>query len=133
MPGYLPIGPRAQTATADTTEQNPGKYTNHWQAPDLDVDIPFFEVHHIVIENANVLDSVTFKIGSNSYTVAVAGFGGVMEWDPVNPMLLRPGDEVYAFWTTASSVTPAPKVTLWLRFDSELDANQPYAVRGSNA
>jgi hypothetical protein len=51
---------------------------------------------------------------------------GVTEWDPSQPIPMRQGDELYFFWQIAASVTPAPLVTCWFRYDTSLPANQAY-------
>lgn len=130
MASYVPIGARPLTAKPDTTSRNKGNYTNAFTPDILNVKVPFFEIHHALFTSARLLDSVTIFIGTFQWSFASVGFGGGSEWDPAEPMLLRPGDELYFFWSTPVSVTPAPVVTPWLRFDADLEANKPYAQQG---
>ena len=51
---------------------------------------------------------------------------GGTEYDPAQPIQFRQGDELYFFWQLAKTVTPVPVVTLFLRFDTSLTANQSY-------
>lgn len=123
MADYITLGSRSVTAVADTTGRNKGNYTNAFTPGVLAVDVPYFEAYHALFTSAQLLAQVTVWINGAQWSFAAAGYGGGAEWDPVNPMLLRPGDEVYFFWNTASSVTTAPIVTLWLRYDAALQAN----------
>ena len=45
-------------------------------------------------------------------------FGTGGEWDPAQAKLLQPGQELFFYWNIATSVPgPAPRITLWLRYD----------------
>lgn len=130
MPSYVPIGARPLTAAADTTGRNKGNYTCAFTPDILNVKVPFFEIYHALFTGARLLDSVTIYIGTYQWSFASAGVGGGSEWDPAQPMLLRPGDEVYFFWSTPVAGNTPPVVTPWLRFDTEIPANQGYAQPG---
>lgn len=51
---------------------------------------------------------------------------GVSTFDPSQPIPFSQGDEIYFYWALASSVTPVPVVTIFLRYDLDLPANQGY-------
>ena len=127
MADYITLGSRVVTAAADLTGRNTGNYTNWFTPAVLDVDVPYYECYHILFTGAALLAQTTIWIGTAQWSFAVAGFGGGAEWDPANPMLLRPGDDVFFFWNTASTSASVPMVTMWLRFDTSIPANKPYA------
>jgi hypothetical protein len=127
MADYVTLGARPVQAAADNTQRNAGNYTNYFSGAELSVNVPYFEIYHILFTGARVLDNVTIWIGSAQWSFASAGPGGGAEWDPVSPMLLRPGDEVYFFWNTPDTVATGPLVTCWLRFDVSIPANKHYA------
>ena len=112
---YITLGPRKVIASADLTGLNPGNLTCAFPASFLNVNEPYFEMYHIIVNSVPAGASATIYLNSQQwgFTYPVSG----SEWDPTQPMLLRPGDEVDFCWSAASSVTPAPVVTIWLRFD----------------
>lgn len=124
---YIPIGPRPLVATADTTSRNRGNYTNWFNPQVLSTQIPYIEIYHVLFTAAPLLASVNIYINTNQWSFAAAGIGGGSEWDPVSPMLLRPGDEVFFFWAVPVIGNPPPSVTCWLRYDPTLQPNKPYA------
>lgn len=124
MASYAGLGSRTVTATADTTGQNSGNFTCWFSQAILNANIPCFEIYHIIFSGANLLDTVNIQVGSNPWSFATAGFGGGAEWDPANPLLLTPGSDLYFFWSTASTSTNIPVVTIWLRYDETLSVNR---------
>lgn len=121
---YITLGSRTLTAVADTTGRNAGNYTNWFTQAVLNTNVPFFECYKIVFSGALLLATLTVDIDNIPWSFATAGPGGGSEWDPVNVMLLRPGNEVFFFWNTASTDTHAPAVSLWLRYDDTNRANK---------
>jgi hypothetical protein len=67
-----------------------------------------------ILRNLKQLVSFTYPVGGT-------------EWDPVQPIPLRDGDELYFLWGLASSVTPVPVVTLYARYDADVPANRNFA------
>jgi hypothetical protein len=124
MASYATLGSRMLIATADTTGQNTGNFTCWFSPAVVNVNIPVFEVYHVIFSGANLLDTVTIDVGATAWSFAAAGFGGGAEWDPANPLLLIPGNDLYFYWSTPTSSTTTPVVTIWLRYDEDLAANQ---------
>jgi hypothetical protein len=129
---YLPCAgsPISLPAAADTTGRNPGNLTNAFTTNVLGVMPPIWEWYHAVVATqdptkslvpaqcgiyVNLLKPVTF-------TYPVSG----TEYDPSQPVQFRQGDELFFFWQLASSVTPVPVVTMFLRYDADLPANRPF-------
>lgn len=128
MSTYRPLGSRTVTASADSTGNNSGNLTCSFPQSVLTVKVPFFEVYHISITGvpAGAVATITINNITFAFTApglagsATAGAGTDIEYEA--GMLLGPGDEVDFLWSVSSSTTPAPVVTLWLRYD--LDANK---------
>ncbi len=120
---YLPLPPIAVTALADQTGQNPGNWTNAFTVALLPT-INIFEIWHMTIKNAPVAASANITIHNALFSVVTTGLNGTNEWDPQQPAVLRYGDELDFLWAIATSVTPAPVVTVWTRYDADLPGNQ---------
>ncbi len=125
---YLPLPTALTTAAADTTGRNAGNLTNAFTADKLPNGVAWYECYHMVVTGVPAGAQATIWIGAKQwgFTYPLAG----SEWDPSQPMLLQLGQEVYFFWSSASSVTPAPVVTMWLRYDPSLPGNPPLPGRG---
>lgn len=117
---YLPLGSVQQAATADNTLQNAGNWTNPFTSDVININVPYFECHHIYVANVPAGASATIRIGTRNYSFTQP-FGG-SEWDPAQPMLLNPGQDVFFFWTATATGTP-PTVTMWFRYDSSIPVN----------
>jgi hypothetical protein len=118
---YRPLPQVAVTATADTTGQNTGNWTNAFVASVLP-DINTYEIYRMAVKNAQILGSATITLRNQQFSTVTADFNGANEWDAAQPMVVNAGDEVFYFWNYAASGT-APVVTLWLRFDTDLPQN----------
>jgi hypothetical protein len=127
MADYAPIGSRFKTAAADTTGQNRGNYTASFGQADWVVNWPAFECARIVVTNVPVLTQFTLALNGKTWDTANGGFNSLTTWDAINPMLLGPGDQLDFLFSLATSTTPAPVVTLWLRVDVALPANKRIA------
>jgi hypothetical protein len=120
---YIPLGWRRLAAAADLTGYNAGQLTNAFTPQVINVTEPIFEIYKISIGTAT--PGQTFQpapcsvlLNGQLYTATFPA--GITEWDPTQPMQLRTGDEVDFCWGLASSVTPVPVVTCWLRYDPAL-------------
>ena len=121
MADYLPLPTCTTTAVADQTGQNGGNLTNHFTTAVLNMRVAVAEVYHAVVTNVPSGAAGQVNIGTRPYSFTMP-FGG-SEWDPAQPMILQTGQEVYFLWSVASSVTPAPVVTLYMRYDPVLPGN----------
>lgn len=120
MSTYVPLGSRTVEGIPDPTGRNSGKWTVVFDPPTISCNLPYFEVCHIVIEGA---------IGS-SFTVFIEAAqwdtnqnGNANSWDPSVPMPLRPGQNLYFFWSDPDTDNTPPQVTIWLRYDQDIRAN----------
>ena len=123
---YFPLGWRKLTAAADQTGLNPGNFTNAFTPQALNATVGIFEVYHAVVAAptpSQQLIPAPCIIYVNqqpySFTFPVGG----SEWDPSEPMLCRNGDEIDFCWQLSTTSTPAPVVTLYLRYDPALPGN----------
>ncbi|HEY2089893.1 MAG TPA: hypothetical protein VGH54_28215 [Mycobacterium sp.] len=117
---YLPLTQLVTTAAADETGKNTGNLTNAFTTGSMP-RCAWFEVYHMVITGVPPGASASIWIGNKQW-----GFTnplGGSEWDPSQPLLLQDGQEVYFLWSVASTVTPLPMVTMWLRYDPALPGN----------
>lgn len=122
---YIGLGSRDLIAAADTTGLNTGNWTNAFSTAVLTSKVAYYEVYSIVATNVPALATVIAYVGSRRRSSAV--LAGNSEWDPNQPILMTPSDELYLCWNLAASGTP-PDVTVWMRYDPAI---QP-AGRGSH-
>jgi hypothetical protein len=104
------LGPREQNGTADSENKiAAGSWTVTFAPKDTNFSVPLAEVFHIAVNGPGGY----FLIYINEDFWDAVSYGGKNGWDPSEPMLIRPGDTVYFFWSTSSGT--APQVTIWLR------------------
>jgi hypothetical protein len=118
---YYPLTQVVTTAAADQTGKNAGNLTNAFTTAIMPNGVAWFECYHMVVTNVPPGAQAQILIGSKLWGFNYPLFGA--EWDPCQPMLLQNGQEVYHLWTAADTVTPAPIVTMWLRYDPSLPGN----------
>lgn len=104
------LGPRAQTGIADPQNMlAAGNWTVTFAPKSLQFSMPLAEVYHIAVKGPGGF----FEVFINEDFWDTSDFGGNNSWDPAQPMLIRPGDTVFFFWSLSGGT--APQVTLWLR------------------
>lgn len=118
---YKPLPPVVKVSGADTTGQNPGNWTTQFAVQDLP-RVAVFEIWHMIVSDTPVAATASILIHNKQFSTVTTGLNG-NEWDPSTPALVSNGDEINFLWQVATSVTPAPQVTLWLRYDPELSGN----------
>lgn len=115
---YAPLGPRGPfLAAADTTGSNAGNWTTAVTSDLLGIHVPVFECYHMVVDQVPAGASARITIGVKPWGFTSPDAGS--EWDPNQPMLLTPGQDIYFYWSAAASGTP-PRVTLWFRYDAAM-------------
>lgn len=80
---------------------------------DFRVNISFFELHHLVIQNGPPGSSFTWYLNNQFYDVTPNG--DINSWDPNQALELTPGDELTFTWNKSTGT--APTVTVFLRYD----------------
>lgn len=136
MTSYAPCAgsPVSVTAAADTTGLNAGNLTNAFTVNVFGTMPPVWEWYHAVIAPQQASQTlipgqctvVVNKLKPVTFTFPVSG----SDYDPSQPVQFRQGDELFFLWNLASSTTPLPVVTLYLRFDTDLPANVSF-LRGA--
>lgn len=133
MTRYLPCAgsPLSLAASADTTGVNPGNLTSAFTQNVLGTTPPIYEWHRGLVTGATPAQSIAVgpcfiylnKLKPVSFTFPAAAGS---EFDPSQPVQMRDGDELFFFWQIPSTSTPVPVVTIMLRYDADLPANQSW-------
>lgn len=111
---YIGLGRKKAVAAADLTGLNPGNWTNVFDHSVLKANISYFECHHMSAVNVPGISTLTVYVGNDVWS-SVELFGS-SEWDPSQPLILTPDDDVYLCWNQAATGTP-PVCWMWLRYD----------------
>jgi hypothetical protein len=119
MATHIGLGSRMVTAAADQTGRNKGNWTNAFTAAVLGINVPFFEVYRGVVTGAPAGAAAVIEIGTRQISFTAPGGGGGSEWDPAQPPIMTPGQEMDFLWSAAAAGTP-PVVTLWFRYDLDV-------------
>jgi hypothetical protein len=83
--------------------------------------VPYFEVCHIVVNGAG---GSSFSVYIDTYQWDTNQNGYANSWDPAVPLPLRPGQYLYFFYSDPVTDNTPPTVTVWLRYDQDIPANQ---------
>lgn len=132
MTTYIPCAgsPISLAASADKTGRNTGNLTNAFTTNVLGTMPPIWEWFHAVITTSTpggIFTPASCGIyADQSRPVGFTFPAGGSEYDPNQPIQFRQGNELYFFWNLASSTTPVPVVTLYLRYDADIPANQSF-------
>lgn len=121
MPSYVTLGSRQLTGVADTTGNNSGNWTVSFTPDIINVNVPYFEIWHIVVNGA-AGSSFNSYIDAHQFDTNQVGFQN--SWDPAQPILMRPGETLYFYYSDPITDNTPPSITIWLRFDFELPVNQ---------
>lgn len=126
MATMVSLGPRVATqqqgqVAADETGRNIGNWTVSFDPATINCQLPYFEVSHIVVNGA-AGSSFTIWIDTFQWDANQNGFQN--SWDPSVPMPLRPGQYLYFFYSDPATDNTPPSVTVWLRYDQDITANQ---------
>lgn len=113
---YAGLGSVYLDAALDDTGLNEGNWTTHFTPSDIGVTVPWFEVYHMVVSNARAGMTAPIFIGIRQWSWVQTGTGA--EWDPAQPMLLEPSQDVFFYWDQQAVGIP-PRVTLWMRYDKD--------------
>lgn len=116
---YITLGSRQVTAAADTTGRNGGNWTAVLSNSVLGIQVPSFELYHMYIQSpqlANATTSAQVLINNNLWDATL--IGQLNSWDPSQPAILAPGDEIFVLFNVPTSQQPAPVVTGWFRYQN---------------
>jgi hypothetical protein len=125
MSTYVSLGTRSANGQPDQTGFNPGNWTVTFDQAALNVNVPFFEVYHIVVIGAA---GSTFTVFVDQQHWDASNNGQINSWDPSQPLLLKPGNTLYFYYSDPVTDGTPPNVDVWLRYDQDITANQRYAA-----
>lgn len=115
---YVPLGFRPATVGADTTGLNAGNYTATFDAQVMGIQVPVFEMYHLYL-TAPVLatgqTTATVMINRGYWDVTLIGQAN--SWDPSQPPLLGPGDDVFILFNVPTSNRTVPTAYAWFRYE----------------
>lgn len=120
MTTFVPLGSRKVTGIADLTGNNTGKWTVVFDPQTINVNVPFFEIAHIVINGAA---GSTFSVFIDAQQWDTNQNGYQNSWDPSVPLPVRPGQYVYFYWSDPDTDGTPPIVTIWMRYDQDIGVN----------
>jgi hypothetical protein len=122
---YVTLGSVTQSGVADTTGLNTGNWTVSFTQSAWTINVPYFELYHayVALSTGVVFSGSTgqFQVWLNRHPWDFITGSANNGWDPAQPMILRPSDELDFFFSTSHSVGTAPQVTAWLRYDITFD------------
>ena len=121
MSTYVSLGSRYLVGVADVTMRNTGNWTISFDPSALNINMPYFEVSHIVCHGAA---GTTFDIWIDLREWDANQNGYTNSWDPSIPLPLHPGETLYFFWSDTTQDGTPPNVTIWLRYDQDIAANK---------
>ena len=114
---YIELGTRKGVGAKDTTGNNKGNWTVVFDSSDLAINTAYYEVYHVVIFGAPN-STMDWFVDNKQWETTVAA--DVNSWDPHQPLLLIPGQSLYFYWSDPVTDNNPPTVTLWLRYDPEV-------------
>ena len=119
---YRDLGPTALlTATLDQTNNNPGNWTITVTPQILNCRVALAEIYQISIDGP--IGSV-MSLYRNTHVWNQVVQGWANNYDPTNPLYVRPGDSLFLYWHAPVIWKPTPTAKLWLRYDTELPENK---------
>ncbi len=114
---YISLGSRVVTAALDQTGLNTGNYSNSFTPAVLNVNVSYFEIYHMVVTQVMAGAQATIYLNNKNFGFCYPNIGA--EWNPAQPLLLNPADELDFCWNVTASGTP-PLVTAYLRYDPSI-------------
>jgi hypothetical protein len=121
---YIGLGSRRVVSSTDRTGQNTGNYTAAFTPNVININVPYFELYKMIVENVPIGFSATCVIDAKKFSFTLPNQGS--EWDPSQPMLLIPGNELDLLWNIPVPNASIPIVTAWFRFDNSIPRNAHY-------
>lgn len=113
--GYIPLGTRGPViGTLDNSGHNPGNWTIAFTPNLLTVNVSYFEVYKMIVQGAS---GTTFNVFVDLMQWDTAVYGTQNSWDPMQPLLMKPGENLYFCYSDAVSDLTPPIATIWLRYD----------------
>lgn len=116
---YRTLGWRTAKGAADTTGFNRGNWTVAFGPNELNVTVTEFEVYKIVLTGA--APTATFEVYIDTGHFDTNVYAAQNSWEPNQGLLiLRAGQTLYLYYSSASTDGNQPKATVWLRHEVTL-------------
>lgn len=116
---YVTLGARGPiTGLKDTTGLNPGNWTVAFTPAILGINVPQYEIYKIIVAGAA---NTTFNVYIDRQLWDVGIYGTLNSWDPVQPLIVRPGQYLYFMYSDPVTDATPPVITVWLRYDPLLN------------
>jgi hypothetical protein len=126
MSTMVPLGPRGPVmGVADTGASgspNAGNWTVTFDPNTMNTQVPFTEVCKMVVSGSAIGSTFKIFIGDFQWDSVQQGYNN--SWDPNVALPYKPGQYIYFYFSGLSSDGHQPIVTLWLRFDQDIQANK---------
>jgi hypothetical protein len=122
---YRGLGARTASGAKDTTGVNPGNWTVQFGPQQLAITQVEFECYKLVVKGAAA--TATFDVYVDTYQWDTSVYAVHNSWDPVQPLLMRAGQSLFFYYSTASTDGNKPIITAWFRYDPALSQLFPGA------
>jgi hypothetical protein len=114
---YTLLGTRGPvTGKADASGHNPGNWTVAFPPEIMVASVSQIEIYKMIVSGAA---NTTFNVFVDNRLWDVGIYGTLNSWDPVQPLIMRPGETLYFCYSDATTDNTPPVVTIWLRYDPE--------------
>jgi hypothetical protein len=124
---FIGLGSRRVVSALDQTGLNQGNYTAAFTPAVLIINVPYYELYKMIVENVPLGFSATCVIDNKHFSFTLPNQGS--EWDPSQPMPMIPTNELDLLWNIPVPNASIPVVTAWFRFDPSIPANQRYGTQ----
>jgi hypothetical protein len=132
MSTYVSLGPRGPVlGQADPTNANPGNWTVIFDPNTMNTNAPYTEVCKMVVSGSAV--GSTFKIFVDTFQWDSVQQGYNNSWDPNVALPYKPGQYIYFYFSGLATDGHQPNVTLWLRYDQDIQVNANLMAGGQQA
>lgn len=112
---YVTLGKRGKiTGVKDPTGLNQGNWTIVFSPDIINVNLSQFEVYKMIVTGAA---NTTFDVYVDNSQWDTAVYGTRNSWDPMQPLIMRPGENLYFLYSDPVTDGTPPTATIWLRYD----------------
>jgi hypothetical protein len=119
---YRDLGPTALiTATPDQTFNNTGNWTIVAGPTVLNCYVALAEIYQIAVDGP-IGSGIVVARNTRIWNQVVQGWQN--NYDPSNPLFVRPTDTIFLYWKAPIVWLPVPTATFWLRYDVDLPENK---------
>jgi hypothetical protein len=132
MSTYVSMGPRGPVmGEADTTNYNTGNWTCTFDPNTMNTYAPYTEVCKMVVSGSAVGSTFKIFIGDFQWDSVQQGYNN--SWDPNVALPYKPGQYIYFYFSGLATDGHQPIVTLWLRYDQDIQVNANLMAGGNQA